>query len=136
MPVVFDINCIGSTSHVSAKTLSNPCPPSLRKALDPTNIDRDIWLASYQEEKDSLQAVNTYEVITLEQYRELRRQGAPQAIPSMCVLVIKLDENGQPDRAKSRIVVLGNQEDRLWEKHDRAAPVLKYSSLQIGRAHV
>jgi hypothetical protein len=131
MPVVLDINCIGSVSHVSATTLTNPCPPSLRKALDPTNIDRDIWLASYHEEKDSLKAVDTYEVITLEQYRELRSQGAPQAIPSMCVLVVKLDEHGNPDRAKSRIVVLGNHEDRVWAKHERAVPVLKYSSLRL-----
>ncbi len=49
----------------------------------------------------------------------------------MCVLVIKLDEHGQPDRAKSRIVVLGNQEGRSWGKHERAAPVLKYSSLRL-----
>jgi hypothetical protein len=131
MPVVFDINCMGSVSHVSAKNLTNPCPASLHRAIDPTNIDRDIWLASYREEKDSLLDVETYEVITLEQYRRLRSEGAPKAIPSMCVLVIKLDENGQPDRAKSRIVVLGNQEGRSWGKHERAAPVLKYSSLRL-----
>ena len=49
----------------------------------------------------------------------------------MCVLVIKTDENGHPDRAKSRIVVLGNLEARTWDKHERAAPVLKYSSLRL-----
>ncbi|EJK68971.1 hypothetical protein THAOC_09816 [Thalassiosira oceanica] len=49
----------------------------------------------------------------------------------MCVQTIKTDENGAPDRAKSRIVVLGNLEDRLWEKSDRYAPVLQYSSLRL-----
>jgi hypothetical protein len=49
----------------------------------------------------------------------------------MCVLVIKTDEHGNADRAKSRIVVLGNLEDRMWGKHERAAPVLKYSSLRL-----
>lgn len=49
----------------------------------------------------------------------------------MCVLVVKLDEHGNPDWAKSRIVVLGNHEDRVWAKHERAAPVLKYSSLRL-----
>ncbi len=49
----------------------------------------------------------------------------------MCVLVIKTDEHGQPDCAKSRIVVLGNLEGRTWGKHECAAPVLKYSSLRL-----
>ncbi len=75
--------------------------------------------------------VDTYRVITLDEYRALRQNDAPQAIPTMCVLVIKNDETGKPDRAKSRIVVLGNLEHRLWNKHERAAPVLKYSSLRL-----
>jgi hypothetical protein len=99
--------------------------------LDPSHPDRDIWLASYAEEKSSLIDVDTFNVITLDQYRRLRELGAPQAIPSMYVLVIKTDENGRPDRAKSRIVVLGNLEARTWGKHERAAPVLKYSSLRL-----
>lgn len=131
MPIVIVINCIGSASHVSAKTLTQPCPPSLQRALDPSNPDRTIWLASYGEEKGSLKEVNTFTVITLEQYRQLRKEGAPRAIPSMCVLVVKMDGHGQPDRAKSRIVVLGNLEGRSWGKHERAAPVLKYSSLRL-----
>ena len=49
----------------------------------------------------------------------------------MCVLVVKPDKNGNPHRAKSRIVVLGNFEDRIYSKSDRYAPVLKYSSLRL-----
>ncbi len=79
----------------------------------------------------SLLDVDTFCVINLDEYRKLRLCGAPQAIPSMCVLVIKMDEHGQPDRAKSCIVVLGNLEERSWGKHERAAPVLKYSSLRL-----
>ena len=48
----------------------------------------------------------------------------------MCVLTIKKDENLLPLRAKSRIVVLGNHEDRLWSKNDRFAPVLRQDSLR------
>ena len=36
--------------------------------------------------------VDTFKVISLDEYRGLRQKGAPQAIPSMCVLVIKTDE--------------------------------------------
>ncbi len=135
MPAVYTAlttsQLIGSASHVSAKECSLPCPPSLQRALDPSHPDRDIWLASYVEEKSSLIDVDTFNVITLDQYRRLRELGAPQAIPSMCVLVIKTNEQGLPDRVKSRIVVLGNLEARTWGKHKRSAPVLKYSSLRL-----
>jgi hypothetical protein len=47
----------------------------------------------------------------------------------MCVLTIKKDENLLPLCAKSRIVVLGNHEDRVWTKSDRFAPVLRGNSL-------
>jgi hypothetical protein len=49
----------------------------------------------------------------------------------MCVLVIKFDKDGNPHRAKSRIVVLGHFEDRYYTKSQRYAPVLKYSSLRL-----
>jgi hypothetical protein len=49
----------------------------------------------------------------------------------MCVLVIKPDKDGNPCRAKSRIVALGNHEDRYFSKSQRYAPVLKYSSLRL-----
>ena len=39
------------------------------------------------------------------------------------------DKDGKPFRVKYRIVVLGNSEDRLYQKSQRYAPVLKYSSL-------
>ena len=35
------------------------------------------------------------------------------------------------DRAKSRIIVLGNLKNRLWAKIEKYAPVLQYSSLRI-----
>ena len=47
----------------------------------------------------------------------------------MCVLTVKKDENLDPDRAKSQIVVLGNLDERTWAKHEKYAPVLQYSSL-------
>ena len=49
----------------------------------------------------------------------------------MCVLIAKNDKYGKPLRAKSRIVVLGNFEDRLYQKSQRYAPVLKHISLRL-----
>ena len=49
----------------------------------------------------------------------------------MCVLVVKRDKDGKLLRAKSQIVVLGNSEDCLYQKSQRYAPFLKYSSLLL-----
>ena len=57
--------------------------------------------------------------------------GAPQAIPTMCILVVKLNEHGDPDYATSRVVVLGNQECRMRHKHECAAPVIRQSSVHL-----
>jgi hypothetical protein len=101
------------------------------KALADSHPDREVWLASYQEEKQGIESLNTYRKISLGEYRALREKGAPKAIPTMCVLTIKKDENLLPLRAKSRIVVLGNHEDRIWSKSDRFAPVLRQDSLRF-----
>ena len=49
----------------------------------------------------------------------------------MCVFVVKNDKDGKPLRANSCIVVLGDFEYRLYQKSQRYAPVLKYSSLRL-----
>ena len=65
-------------------------------------------------------------------YLALRRKGLiPRALPSMCVIVVKNNKDGNPDRAKSRIVILGNHEDAYYTKSERYAPVLKYPSLRL-----
>ena len=53
----------------------------------------------------------------------------------MCVLVIKTDEHGQPDRAKSRIVLLGNLEAHAWGKHERAARLEVFFLMPYGVFH-
>ena len=91
-----------------------------------------MWLDSYSEEKGGLKEHDVYTPISKKHYLSLRRQNIiPKAIPSMCVLVVKPDKDGNPQRAKSRIVVLGNHEDRMYSKSARYAPVLKYSTLRL-----
>lgn len=83
------------------------------------------------QEKNGIESMGTFERLTLGQYRALVEKGAPRAIPSMCVLTVKRDENMLPIRAKSRIVVLGNHEERNWSKSDSFAPVLRQDSLRF-----
>jgi hypothetical protein len=115
---------------VSAINLHRDCPPSLLQALTESHPDREVWLQSYYEEKNGIESLGTFKRITLGEYQALREKGAPKAIPTMCVLTIKKDENLMPLRAKSRIVVLGNRENREWSKSDRFAPVLRFDSLR------
>ena len=49
----------------------------------------------------------------------------------MCVLVVKNDKDDKPLRAKYCLVLLGNFEDRLYQKSQLYAPVLKYSYLRL-----
>jgi hypothetical protein len=95
--------------------------PSLLSSVPLTSIKK----------KQGIQSLDTYRKITLGEYRALCEKGAPKAIPTMCILTIKKDENLFRLRAKSRIVVLGNHEDRLWSKSDRFAPVLHLDPLRF-----
>ena len=65
---------------------------------------------------------HTYDFIYPKELERLRSISGP-AIPTMCIHTVKLDSMGGPDRAKSRIVVLGNHEWREWSKSDCYAPV-------------
>ena len=120
-----------SASHVSAINLKHDCPRSLLSGLHHTHPDCDIWLASFREEKSGIQSQDTYVTIGLPEYRALRAKGVPKAIPTMCVLSIKKDVMLNPLRAKSRIVVLGNHEDRVWTKPEKYAPVLRPNSMRL-----
>jgi hypothetical protein len=115
--------------HVSAAALQEANPGILRKALSHACKDREVWLASYLEEHSGLVSMDTMEVLTTSQYRNLKN--APKAIPTMCVLTVKTDENNKPVRAKSRIVVLGNLEEREWTRPECYAPVLRQDSLRL-----
>jgi len=74
--------------------------------------------------------MNTYCKISLCEYRALREKGSPSAIPTVCVLTSKRDENLLPFCAKSRIVVLDNHKDRVLTKSEKYAPVLRADSLR------
>jgi len=118
-------------SFISTTNLHRECPPTLLQALADSHPDREIWLDSYWEEKRGIESLNTYRKITLGEYRALRKKGAPKAIPTMRVLTIKKDKNLLPLQAKSRIMALGNLEERIWSKSDRFAPVLGQDSLRF-----
>ena len=98
----------------------------LRQALASDNSDNEIWNASYDEEYDSLDNLGVFTEITTEHYKEYLVKYGEKArfIPTMKLFSIKPDMDGDPNRAKSRFVALGNLEQRIWSREDKYAPVL------------
>jgi hypothetical protein len=84
---------------------------------------------SYVEEVQGLKDQDTYVVITPAKYEKSYQ--SIQIIPTMCVQTIKKDEVDAPDRAKSRIVAIGNLKDRIWQKSEKHAPVLHDESSRL-----
>jgi len=92
--------------------------------MDTTSADYTTWLAAYKEEYDALRKLATYRIIDK---AKVDRLGVTP-IPTMNILSVKPDSTGNPLRAKSRTVVLGNEEERCWEKTDVYAPVIGKTS--------
>jgi hypothetical protein len=120
-----------SSHHVSAMNLQSLTPPgSVVKALHSNNPDKSIWHDSYKEEYDGLNSNNTFDIISEDEYQQLRHLHGVRAIPSMCTFVVK-HTNGIPTRAKSRIVVLGNLEQRSWTKADCFSPLISIPMIRF-----
>lgn len=110
-------------SFVSATTLSKVCPYSLIQTHFTTDPNRSVWTQSYAEEKQRVLDYSIYHIITKEQYIELCRNGAVRAITALCCLTIK-NAKMQSYRAKSRIVVFSNLEDRYLQIMNDIPPSL------------
>ena len=52
-------------------------------------------------------------------------------MPTMAIAVIETDGNGNPVRAKYRIVALGNLDPHNWQKEDCFAPLLSQLELRF-----
>eukprot|EP00957_Ditylum_brightwellii_P199651 15220259-Ditylum_brightwellii.AAC.1 len=76
------------------------------------------------EELNGLLRLGVFDEISEAEYCHFHSKGAASAIPAMCILNVKHDAQGRPICAKSCIVVLGNLEQRSWDKIDVYAPVI------------
>ena len=106
-----------SLNYVSTKNLLSPRPPSIFKYPEPSNLDHQVWLDSYNEKKQGLIDHVTYKNISKTQYIALKVAGnIPKSIPSMCILVVKNNKDSKTLRSKSCIFIMGNFEDRIYQK--------------------
>ena len=122
---------VGFSRRVSAVNLESMCEPKLHKHHHLSPNDRQIWDKAYLEEYLGLhEDTQTWEYISEEQY-QLLRPLIGNALPSMAISKIKLDQDGKAVRAKYRIVVLGNLESTDWNNEDCFAPVLSPLELRL-----
>ena len=120
-----------TAKHVSAKNLIDmKAPTSLLKHLTMHPSDRTIWDSSYREEYEGLAHCNTYKIITNEEYQNMKSK-IKGILPTMAIATIKTDREGNPVRAKYRIVALGNLDSHPWSKQDCFAPVLSQMELRL-----
>jgi hypothetical protein len=116
---------------VSAATLHHmQAPSSLKQHLNMTDNDKSIWDESYRQEYQGLVDIGTWETITEEEY-QLLKPTCKGLLPTMAIAIIKYDGNGNPIRAKYRIVALGNLDPNSWSKNDCFAPVLSQMELRF-----
>ena len=115
---------------VSAKDLHLLEAPSLLKHNKLHPNDKKIWDNSYKEEYQGLVDIDTWETITEEEYQQTKHL-YKGTMPTMAIAVIKYDKDGKPDRAKYRIVALGNLDPNSWSKSDCFAPVLSQFELRL-----
>jgi deoxyuridine 5'-triphosphate nucleotidohydrolase len=119
-----------STRKVSAQNLKLMQAPTLLKhhTLDPD--DQVIWNEAYKSEYEGLESIETWKTITEEEYQSIKHL-SKGSLPTMAIATIKYDGNGNPDRAKYRIVALGNLDPHSWSKSECFAPVLSQFELRF-----
>jgi hypothetical protein len=109
--------------------MSEGTPRSFQQFMSKNCPDRKIWIESYLDEVEGLKEQDTYIVINEKEHHT--NYPEVQVIPSMSVQTVKQDDRGDPVRAKTRVVALGNFEDIVWEKSNKYTLVLRDESSQL-----
>lgn len=127
-PILYRAN----RAHVDASNLThNQAPTSLQQHDDLDAFDKEVWDRAYLHEYLGLhEDTQCWEYITEHDYQQIRPL-VGNALPSMAIATIKKDADGNPIRAKYRIVALGNLDPHLWSKNDCFAPVMSNLELRI-----
>ena len=76
------------------------------------------------------EVTETWEYTTEDKYKALRPV-VRNALPTMAISKVKTNEDGKPERAKYRIVVLGNLDPHNWSNSDCFAPVISPLELKL-----
>eukprot|EP00957_Ditylum_brightwellii_P046969 3565243-Ditylum_brightwellii.AAC.1 len=95
------------TNHISAQDLSSLTAPTLLQHIKLSRQDNKIWDRSYKAECQGLEQLNTWKIISDTEYEAIRKITGP-ALPTVAILCVKYDTEGNLVQAKYRIVALDN----------------------------
>jgi hypothetical protein len=115
---------------VSASNLHSMQAPTLLNHSRLHPDDKITWDAAYMSEYNGLVDIDTWETISESQFQSMKHL-YKGIMPTMAISTIKYDGNGNPTRAKYRIVALGNLDPHSWTKQDCFAPVLSQLELRF-----
>jgi hypothetical protein len=115
---------------VTAANLHSMHAPTLLSHSKLHPNDKVTWDAAYLSEYNGLVNIDTWETITESEYQSMKHL-YKGILPTMAISTIKYDGNGKPNRAKYRIVALGNLDPHSWTKQDCFAPVLSQMELRF-----
>ena len=116
--------------HVSAAGLTSSDVPTLLQHKNLSQGDKQIWDNAYAEEYFGLKNLPAWTSITEQEYKRMRHI-YKTTLPTMAISTIKYDEMGKPNRAKYRIVALGNLDPHEWSRADCYAPVMSLLELRL-----
>ena len=116
--------------HVSAANLQKIDAPTLLQMHTLSPSDKQTWKGGYDEEYYGLKNLPAWITISQAEYDRIRPI-VGSALPTMAISTIKYDENGNPSRAKWRIVALGNLDPHTWSSSDCFAPVISQVELRF-----
>ena len=128
--------CSGGTlrrivaNHISAANLTSLEVPTLLQHHSLPPEDKLTWDAAYKEEYDGLKSLPAFECITESDYLKMKSTKI-KMLPTMAISTIKFNKDGLPQRAKYRIVALGNLDPHEWTKSDVYAPVMSLLELRF-----
>ena len=93
-------------------------------------FDKKIWDQTFAEEYQGLVNLDTWELISETDYNLFQKTLGP-TLPSIALSNIKKDSDGNPERDKYRICVLGNLDPHNWTTTDCFATFLSAVDLRF-----
>jgi hypothetical protein len=71
--------------------------PTLLKHICLDRGNASVWNEVYRSEYEGLQSVDTWEVITEEEFKSIKHLSQGTMLPAMTIAMIKYDGEGKPD---------------------------------------